>query len=68
MRRLNNDKYLLTPEFKIKEKLLKCKYPNINFKVLTSFNTLIVYTIYELKHLNLKQISTNNLNKKYYML
>lgn len=40
---------------------------NINFKVLTSFNTLIVYTIYELKHLNLKQISTNNLNKKYYI-
>ena len=27
-------KGILTPEFKIKEKLLKCKYPNINFKVL----------------------------------
>ena len=27
-------KGILTPEFKIKEKLLKCKYPNIDFKVL----------------------------------
>lgn len=40
---------------------------DINFKVLTNFSTLITYTIYELKHLNLKQISTNNLNKKYYI-
>ncbi|MDY6153205.1 MAG: DUF1064 domain-containing protein [Terrisporobacter sp.] len=52
-------KGILTPEFKIKEKLLKCKYPNINFKVLALVKNEWVDYYEHQKELRLKKRQAN---------